>query len=185
MIRLLGVVVLPFIVAGCFGPFFEHVNIDPTTVGDLRRQVPVYSENDLQKSCVCNDSAAQCDIMQEQALGSLTDAGRCDRSVTCKSGTPWRKRLTKRGVRGTKQHQLNQELLGIAELPRRCNQGYTLKTVGEFTAFAPIWLKHPQLPRSAPLLSPLHGSPLSPFSYARADAACASAVLPVRCTTSW
>jgi hypothetical protein len=48
VIRLLQVVALPFLVTGCFGPFFEHIQIDPTTVGDLRRQVPVYSENDVQ-----------------------------------------------------------------------------------------------------------------------------------------
>jgi hypothetical protein len=48
VIRLLPVVFLPFIVAGCFGPFFEHIRVDPTTVSDLRRQVPVYSANDVQ-----------------------------------------------------------------------------------------------------------------------------------------
>ena len=36
--------------------------------------------------------------------------------------------------------------------------------------------QYPQLPRSAPLLSPLHGSPLPPFSYASADAACSTVV---------
>jgi len=48
VICLLPVVVLSFLVAGCFGPFFEHIQIDPTTVSDLRRQVPVYTENDVQ-----------------------------------------------------------------------------------------------------------------------------------------
>jgi hypothetical protein len=48
VIRLLQVVVLPFLVAGCFGPFFEYIQIDPTTVGDLRRQVPLYTENGVQ-----------------------------------------------------------------------------------------------------------------------------------------
>lgn len=32
---------------GCVGPLFEHIRIDPTTVDDLRRQVPIYTENDL------------------------------------------------------------------------------------------------------------------------------------------
>jgi hypothetical protein len=48
VIRFLQVVVLPFLVAGCFGPFFEYIQIDPTTVGDLRRQVPLYTENAVQ-----------------------------------------------------------------------------------------------------------------------------------------
>ena len=48
VIRLLQVVVLPFLVAGCFGPSFEYIQIDPTTVGDLRRQVPLYTENVVQ-----------------------------------------------------------------------------------------------------------------------------------------
>jgi hypothetical protein len=48
VIRRLPVVALPFLVAGCFGPFFEHIRIDPMTVGDLRRQVSVYTENDVQ-----------------------------------------------------------------------------------------------------------------------------------------
>lgn len=48
VLRLLQGVVLPFFVAGCFGPFFEHIRVDPTTVDELRRQVPVYTENDFQ-----------------------------------------------------------------------------------------------------------------------------------------
>ena len=44
VIRLLQVVVLPCLVAGCFGPFFEYIQIDPTTVGDIRRQMPLYTE---------------------------------------------------------------------------------------------------------------------------------------------
>jgi hypothetical protein len=44
VIRLLQVVVLPLLVAGCFGPFGEYIQIDPTTVGDLRSQVPLYTE---------------------------------------------------------------------------------------------------------------------------------------------
>jgi hypothetical protein len=37
--------VVPFLVAGCFGPSSEYIQIDPTTVGDLRRHVPLYTEN--------------------------------------------------------------------------------------------------------------------------------------------
>jgi hypothetical protein len=48
VIRLLQVVVLPFLVTGCFGPFGEYIQIDPTTVGDLRRQVPLYTESAVQ-----------------------------------------------------------------------------------------------------------------------------------------
>ena len=48
VIRLLPVVLLSCLVAGCFGPFFEHIQIDPTTVSDLRRQVPIYTKNDVQ-----------------------------------------------------------------------------------------------------------------------------------------
>jgi hypothetical protein len=36
--------------------------------------------------------------------------------------------------------------------------------------------QYPQLPRSAPLLSPLHGSPLPHFSCTSADAACSAVV---------
>jgi hypothetical protein len=39
---------VPFLVAGCFGPSVEYIQIDPTTVSDLRRQVPLYTENVLQ-----------------------------------------------------------------------------------------------------------------------------------------
>jgi hypothetical protein len=46
VIPLLGVVVVSCVLAGCVGPFSEHSPIDPTPVGDLRRQVPVYSESD-------------------------------------------------------------------------------------------------------------------------------------------
>lgn len=35
------------VLAGGCGPFFEHINIDPTTVERLRLQTPVYTENDL------------------------------------------------------------------------------------------------------------------------------------------
>jgi hypothetical protein len=47
VIQLLGVVVLSCVLAGCVGPSFEHSPMDPTPVGDLRRQVPVYSESDM------------------------------------------------------------------------------------------------------------------------------------------
>ena len=48
MIPLLGVVVVSCVLAGCVGPLFAHSPMDPSTVGDLRRQVPVYSESDVQ-----------------------------------------------------------------------------------------------------------------------------------------
>jgi uncharacterized protein YbjQ (UPF0145 family) len=48
MIRFLQIVVLPLLVAGCFGPFGEYLPLDPTTVGDLRSQVPLYTENAVQ-----------------------------------------------------------------------------------------------------------------------------------------
>jgi hypothetical protein len=38
---------MPFLISGCFGAFFEHIRIDPTTVDKVRLQVPVYTENDL------------------------------------------------------------------------------------------------------------------------------------------
>ena len=47
MIPLLGVVVVSCVLAGCVGPSFAHSHMDPSTVGDLRRQVPVYSESDV------------------------------------------------------------------------------------------------------------------------------------------
>ena len=47
LIRLLWILALPFLVAGCFGAFFEHIRIDPTTVDGLRLQMPVYTENDV------------------------------------------------------------------------------------------------------------------------------------------
>jgi hypothetical protein len=50
VIRLLQVVALSFLVAGCFGPSFDYIRVDPVTVDDLRDQVPVYTENDIQGS---------------------------------------------------------------------------------------------------------------------------------------
>jgi hypothetical protein len=47
LIRLIWIVALPILVSGCFGAFFEHIRIDPTTVEKVRLQVPVYTENDL------------------------------------------------------------------------------------------------------------------------------------------
>ena len=44
----LGVVVVSCVLAGCVGPIFAHSHMDPSTVEDLRRQVPVYSESDVQ-----------------------------------------------------------------------------------------------------------------------------------------
>jgi hypothetical protein len=40
-------VVMSCLVTSCFGSFSDHITIDPTTVADLRRQVPVYSESDV------------------------------------------------------------------------------------------------------------------------------------------
>ena len=48
VLQFLWVVVLSCLVSGCFEPFSDHIKIDPTTVKDLRRQVPVYSESDVQ-----------------------------------------------------------------------------------------------------------------------------------------
>jgi hypothetical protein len=39
----LWVVVVSCLVTGCLGSFADHIPIDPATVADLRRQVPVYS----------------------------------------------------------------------------------------------------------------------------------------------
>jgi hypothetical protein len=47
MIRFAWITTLPLLSSGCFGPFFEHIKIDPTTVGKLRLQVPAYTEEDL------------------------------------------------------------------------------------------------------------------------------------------
>jgi hypothetical protein len=43
----LWVVVVSCLVTGCLGSFADHIPIAPTTVADLRRQVPVYSESDV------------------------------------------------------------------------------------------------------------------------------------------
>ena len=43
----LWVVVVSCLVTGCLGSFVDHIPLDPTTVADLRRQVPVYSESDV------------------------------------------------------------------------------------------------------------------------------------------
>jgi hypothetical protein len=45
--QFLWVVVVSCLVTGCVGSFADHIPIDPTTVEDLRRQVPVYSESDV------------------------------------------------------------------------------------------------------------------------------------------
>jgi hypothetical protein len=45
--QFLWVVVVSCLVTGCLGSFADHIPIDPTTVVDLRRQVPVYSESDV------------------------------------------------------------------------------------------------------------------------------------------
>jgi hypothetical protein len=63
VIRLLQVVALPFLVAGCFGPPFDYVRVDPVTVGDLRDQVPEYTEDDIQGreyTLIQSLSAASC-----------------------------------------------------------------------------------------------------------------------------
>ena len=43
----LGVVAVSCLVTGCLGAFSDRIPLDPTTVEDLRRQVPVYSESDV------------------------------------------------------------------------------------------------------------------------------------------
>jgi hypothetical protein len=45
--RFAWIVALPLLLSGCFGAFFEHINVDPTTVDKIRLQVPVYIDNDL------------------------------------------------------------------------------------------------------------------------------------------
>jgi hypothetical protein len=45
--QFLVVVVVSCLVTSCLGAFADHIPIDPTTVGDLRHQVPVYSESDV------------------------------------------------------------------------------------------------------------------------------------------
>jgi hypothetical protein len=43
----LWVVVVSCLVTGCVGSFADRIPLDPATVTDLRRQVPVYSDSDL------------------------------------------------------------------------------------------------------------------------------------------
>jgi hypothetical protein len=43
----LWVVVVSCLVTGCLGSFSDHITLDPATVADLRRQVPIYSESDV------------------------------------------------------------------------------------------------------------------------------------------
>src|SRR4029450_8851766 len=45
--QFLGVVAVSSLVIGCLGAFSDRIPLDPTTVEDLRRQVPVYSESDV------------------------------------------------------------------------------------------------------------------------------------------
>lgn len=47
IVRLFLAVTMILSLTGCFGAFFEHIRIDPTTADDLRRQVPVYTENEI------------------------------------------------------------------------------------------------------------------------------------------
>jgi hypothetical protein len=46
--RFRWVVIVSCLVPGCLGSFADHIPIGPTTVADLRRQVPVYRESDVQ-----------------------------------------------------------------------------------------------------------------------------------------
>jgi hypothetical protein len=46
--QFLWVVVVSCLLTGCLESFSDRIPIDPTTVADLRRQVPVYSESDVQ-----------------------------------------------------------------------------------------------------------------------------------------
>jgi hypothetical protein len=43
----LWVVVVSCLVTGCLGAFSDRITLDPATVADLRRQVPIYSESDV------------------------------------------------------------------------------------------------------------------------------------------
>jgi hypothetical protein len=43
----LWVIVVSCLVTSCLGSFADHIPLDPTTVAELRRQVPVYSESDV------------------------------------------------------------------------------------------------------------------------------------------
>ena len=43
----LWAVVVSCLVTGCLGSFSDRIPLDPTTVEDLRRQVPVYRESDM------------------------------------------------------------------------------------------------------------------------------------------
>ena len=45
----LWVVAVSCLVTGCLGSFADRIPLDPTTVEDLRRQVPVYSESDTRE----------------------------------------------------------------------------------------------------------------------------------------
>ena len=42
----LWVVAVSCLVTGCLGSFADRIPLDPTTVEEIRRQVPVYSESD-------------------------------------------------------------------------------------------------------------------------------------------
>jgi hypothetical protein len=46
--QFLWVVVVSCLVTGCVESFSDRIPIDPATVAELRRQVPIYSESDLQ-----------------------------------------------------------------------------------------------------------------------------------------
>ena len=48
VLQFLWVIVVSCLVTGCFGSFSDHIPIDPATVEDLRHQVPVYRESDVQ-----------------------------------------------------------------------------------------------------------------------------------------
>jgi hypothetical protein len=45
----LWVVAVSCLVTGCLGSFSDRIPLDPTTVEELRRQVPVYSESDTRE----------------------------------------------------------------------------------------------------------------------------------------
>ncbi|HSF30405.1 MAG TPA: hypothetical protein VLK82_08035, partial [Candidatus Tectomicrobia bacterium] len=46
--QFLWLVVVSSLVTGCLESFSDRIPLDPTTLADLRRQVPVYSESDVQ-----------------------------------------------------------------------------------------------------------------------------------------
>ena len=122
----LWVVAVSCLVSGCLGSFADRIPLDPTTVEDLRRQVPVYSESDTREYVLaCSPSVRP---PARTSSGSRTDPGGGDRSVTGKGRTPRRQRPRARGMRGIGHgHDLREQtLLGMADVPRHGHPGDAL-----------------------------------------------------------